>query len=320
MKVLITGGAGFGASGIIRELLRRGASVSAIDVVAANQVPLLSDADMERVDWRWKAVHDLRPSDVEGVDVILHLAAQADVQLGHTSPNFTVWQNVCGTIALLEAVRSCSNQPQKLIYAGSGNEMGRPLYLPIDEEHPLTPHNPYAFSKAAAEMAFWTYQRCYNLPVTVMANGVVVGPGMRREIFIYKWFKNIMLNRPIVLEGGDQTRDITYCTDVVDAWMRVIFAPSDVVRGQKFQVSYCEEHSVEEVLEWCFEISGKRVPVTRLPHRPGEQGQRECFTNQKIKNLLGYAPQVAPYAALQKTWAWMQTLSIGSPELAEQSF
>ncbi len=308
MRILVTGAAGFGASGLIRELLTRGENITGLDVVGKNQVRTLADEDLRKIGWEWKGVHDLQPDDLNEFDVLVHLAAQADVEMGIRSPQFTVWQNVCGSLALLEAVRRCKTIPRKILYAGSGNEYGRPLYLPIDEEHPLTPHNPYAFSKAAAEMAFWTYQRCYGLPVTVLTNGVVVGPGMRREIFVFRWFKNILLKEAVALEGGDQTRDITYVTDVVEGWLRVIYASDADVNGQKFQLSYGEEHSVEEILEWCFEIAGRRVPVVTVPHRPGEKGQRELFTNHKARTVLGFAPKVPPYEALRKTWEWIQTL------------
>ena len=309
MKVLVTGAAGFGATGLIPRLLERGAEVTAVDIVGRNQTNALPNDVLDQVDWRWKAVHDLTPDDISGHDVLIHFAAQADVPMGTTSPLWTVWENVNGSVALLEAIRRASHQPTKVIYAGSGNELGRPLYLPIDEDHPLTPHNPYAFSKAAAELAFWAYHRCYGIPITVMSNGVVVGPGMRREIFIYKWFKNILRGKPIVLEGGDQTRDITYVTDVVDGWLRAIDADVEKVVGEKFQISYGEEHSVGEILTWCFEIAETRVPVTYVEHRPGEKGQRECFTNVKARRVLGYEPRVTPRKALEWTWEWMRGLS-----------
>lgn len=308
MKVLVTGAAGFGASGLIAELVKRGEQVTCVDVVGANQAPHLSDEVLDEVRWLWKAVHDVWPEDIEGHDVVVHLAAQADVPMGHSSPEWTVWENVNGAVALLEAIRKCEVLPAKVIYAGSGNEYGRPEYMPIDEKHPLTPHNPYAFSKAAAELAFRAYERCYQIPVTVMSNGVVVGPGMRREIFVYKWFKNILRGKPLVLEGGDQTRDITYVTDVQQAWVKAIYAANDLVAGEKFQVSYGNEHPVEQILGWCLEIAGAPLdyPVVRKDYRPGEQGQRECFSNKHARAVLGYFPTVEPYVALEKTWDWMK--------------
>jgi len=184
----------------------------------------------------------------------------------------------------------------------SGNEFGRPEYLPIDEKHPLTPHNAYSFSKAAAELVFWTYHRCYGLPVTIMSNGAVCGKGMRREIFIYKWLRNIYHGRPCILEGGDQTRDLTHVNDVLKAWLAVIEAPAGKVVGEKFQVSYGEEVSVAKLLDTCFEVAGKNTGIIQMPYRPGEKGQREQFDNHKARTILKYHPTINYRKAIKLTW------------------
>ncbi len=304
MKILCTGGAGFGGSGLVAALLEKGYGVTVLDITgplhADNLLPYLDD-----IHYLWKAIHDIRPEDIKGHDIVVHLQAQADVPMGFGSPYWTAHQNVMGTVALLEAARHVSLD--KLIYAGSGNEWGRPTYLPIDENHPLTPHNPYSFSKAAAELACWAWWRSYGVPIVIMSNGIVCGENMRREIFIYKWLWNIAHDRPVILEGGDQTRDVTHVSDVIDAWMRVIERPRGIVVGQKFQVSYGEEHTVAEILEMCFEVAGRRVPIIKRPYRPGEEGQRECFDNSKARRVLGYEPRVPPKEAIRRTWEWIMT-------------
>lgn len=307
MKILCTGGAGFGGSGLVHKLLAHKHEVTVLDIRAPLEADNLADVIYNQdLIYKWKAVHDIVPEDVLGHEVVVHLQAQADVPMGFTSPFWTAYENVMGTVALLEACRKV--EIERLLYAGSGNQIGRPLYFPIDEKHPLTPHNPYAFSKAAAEEACWAWQRCYGLPVVVMSNGIVTGPGMRRQIFLFIWLWNIAHGLPVELEGGDQTRDVTYVSDVIDAWTLAIYAPAELVVGQKFQVSYGEEHSVEELLQMCFEVTGKEVPVIKRPHRPGELGQRECFTNEKAKKVLGYKPAVPPKKAIELTWKWVQTL------------
>ena len=165
----------------------------------------------------------------------MHLAAQPDAPLAFESPRYTIMQNIEGMIALLEAVRHAGSV-SKLMFAGSGNEIGRAEYLPIDEAHPLTPHNPYGFSKAAAEMALEVWRLAYGVPSVVMRTGVAIGPHMRREVFIFKWLWNALHGEPIVVEGGKQTRDLAFIDDVVRAWILAIQAPPEVVVGQKFFV------------------------------------------------------------------------------------
>ena len=307
-RVLITGAAGFGGSGLVRALLARGHGVTGLDVVAPLHAESLRN-EMSHPSFRyvWRSVQDVRPDDIAGHTIVVHMAAQADVPLGFESPRYTLIQNVEGTVAILEAVRR-SDCVSKLIYAGSGNEVGRAMYLPIDEDHPLTPHNPYAFSKAAAELAVWAWHRAYGIPTTVMSNGTVIGPNMRREIFIFRWLWNALHNEPIVVEGGKQTRDITYVDDVIEAWVLAVMAPEEVVVGRKFQVSYGEEHTVAELAGICLETTGADVPIQYVDYRPGEEGQREAFSIERARNDLGYAPKVPPQDAIALTAQWVRSL------------
>jgi UDP-glucose 4-epimerase len=307
-KILILGGVGFAGSGLATLLADRGDKVTVLDVIAKAHSPFI---DRDDINYLWKATQDMTPEDVEGQDQIIDLAAQADVPMGFPSPRWTVEQNVLGTVCALEAARKAGCE--KFVIAGSGNEFGRPLYLPIDEKHPLTPHNPYSFSKAAQEMAGWAWLTAYDVPVTIMSNGACLGKGMRRDIFVFKWLYNILQGKPVVLEGGDQTRDLTYVTDILDAWMLVIDADPSKVKGQKFQVSYGEEISVERILMMCLEACGQNYAdwldkglVIKKPHRPGEDGQREQFTNAKARAVLGYDPKVTPKEGVDLTMAWIR--------------
>ena len=141
-NVLITGAAGFAGSNLAKALLARGYGVTGLDVVAPNHAGLLRDEfHYPNFRYLWKSVQDIQPSDIAGHSVVAHLAAQPDTPMAFDSPRYTVMQNVGGTVDLLEAVRRAGGV-SKVLFAASGNETGRPLYLPIDEDHPLTPHNP----------------------------------------------------------------------------------------------------------------------------------------------------------------------------------
>jgi len=119
---------------------------------------------------------------------------------------------------------------------------------------------------------------------------------------------------PLRLEGGDQTRDLTYSDDVMDAWELVVNAPEDKVVGEKFQVSYAVEESVEDILNMCIDVADEKpVQIDKVDHRPGEIGQRELFTNQKAREVLGYNPQVDALQGIKLTYKWMKGL--GDKEL-----
>ena len=311
-KVYIVGGAGFGGSGLARHLVDRGHEVTVMDRVGPLQAPLLRPI-IDRITYHWSSLSDITPKHIEGQDIVVHLAAMADVPYGFTGAKQVVMDNVYGTVSLLEALKDAP-WVERIIYAGSGNEWGRPEYLPIDENHPLTPHNPYAFSKAAAEMAFKAWRLSYDLPVVYMSNGAVIGPNMRREIFVYKWLRNILLNRPITIEGGDQTRDVTHVDDVVTAWIAAVEADGSKVIGEKFQVSYGAEYSIHDLAQMCMEAT-KEVPIEYAPYRPGEEGQREFFTNQKARDVLGYNPVIHPRDGIKTTAEWIRRDLIDTGEI-----
>ena len=317
IRVLITGAAGFGGSSLARALLGRGYSVTGLDVVPPSHAALLSrEVSNSRFHYLWKSIQDIQPNDVEGHSVVVHLAAQPDAPLAFESPRYTVMQNIEGTVALLEAVRQ-ADCVSKLMFAGSGNEIGRALYLPIDEDHPLTPHNPYGFSKAAAEMALEAWRLAYGVPSIVMRTGVVVGPNMRREVFIFKWLWNALHGTPIVVEGGKQTRDLAFIDDVVRAWTLVVQAPIEEVVGQKFFVGSGQEHSIDDLARICRDTIGTDVPIEYVGYRPGEEGHREAFSVEKAKRVLGYAPEISPREAVSLTAEWVRTLLYSSPNEVE---
>lgn len=301
--ILITGGAGYGGSGLARELVSRGHEVRIVDIIAPNEARKLKGI-IDKVDYRWKSVHDINFYDMAGVDTVIHMAAQADVPMGFTSPSWTVFEESMGTVALMEV---CRRVPlKKVILASTGNVIGRPMYLPIDEKHPVVPHNPYSAAKASQELLVHAYRRSYDVPTAVMRNGIVYGPNMRKNIFVYIWLKNILNDKPIVIEGGDQTRDPCFGSDTIDVWVKAIEAPDDKVVGQTFQVSRGIEWRMEDIAKECMKAAGKEVPIVYADYRPGEKGQRECFSNKFAMEQLGYDPKVDLAEGLKITYEWLK--------------
>jgi UDP-glucose 4-epimerase len=306
LRVLITGISGFGGSGIAKKLLEEGFLVRGIDVTAPHHAVLLREV-IDQIDYKWKSNFDVKREDIADCDIVLHLAAQADVPMSFTSPAWTIYNNVMGTVSVLEACKK-ARRLQKFILASSANTVQTPKYLPIDTEHPLSPSNPYGASKAAQELMAWAWYRSFNVPICIYRNGVSYGENMRREIFIFKWLWNIINDKPCVLEGGNQTRDPTYISDTLDAWMLGIEAEPDKVVGQVFQISYGKEYKVSEILSQCFRACNKTVPIIEKPHRLGEKHMRECFDISKATRVLGYHPKVPLEAGLKLTAKWVRTL------------
>lgn len=303
MNILVTGGAGFAGTGLVKRFLEKGHEVTVLDITPKPH-STLHNIESDSLTYLWKSVHDVTAQDVEGNDIIVHLAAQADVPMSFVSPGWTAYQNIDGLLRLLEICRHISIE--KFILASSGNVFGRYEYLPIDEKHQYMPHNPYAFSKASQELAAMSYYRCYNIPVTILSTGIVAGPGMRKEVFLYKWLWNILNDKPTVLEGGDQTRDVTYISDTIDAFELAINAPPAKTCGEKFMISKSEEYTVSNILGMCYDVIGAKRNIIHRGYRPGEEGQREYFDNTRAKEILWYTPKVSIRETIQSVTNWIE--------------
>lgn len=308
LKVLIAGGAGYGGSGVTEELLKRGHEVRIIDIVAPNEAIKLREF-MNKIDYRWKSVEDIQDNDLDGIDVVIHMAAQADVPLGFTAPINTVMKETIPTTILLER---CRGKPiKKFLLASTGKVIGYPQYIPIDEKHPVVPNNPYSAAKSCQECLVWSYYHAYNVPVAVMRNGIVYGPKMRKQIFLYIWMKNILEGKPIIIEGGEQTRDPCFGTDTAQVWANMVEAPEDKVVGYTFQVSRGVEWKMEDMAKACIKAAGKEVPIEYVDYRPGEirrdgVAHRECFDNSFARKQVNYDPKVDLEDGLKILWEWVK--------------
>lgn len=305
MKILITGGAGFGGSGLVKALLEKGYQVTVLDLIAPNHADNLREVfNNPSFRYIWKATFDIEPKDINGHDVICGFNAQADVPMGFTSPIHTVYQNTVGMVSLLEAVRKVGCK--KFILPSTGNVFGRPPKIPIDETCQPVPHNVYSASKVSQEALCWAYYRSYGVPIVIYRNGIVYGENMRRNIFIYIWLKNLLENKPIIVEGGDQTRDPCFVSDTIDAWILGIEAPEEKVVGQIFQVSKGKEYKIKDIAKMCLELIPGKIEFT--DYRPGEEGMREAFDISKSREVLGYNPKINLEEGLLKTKRWVEKI------------
>ena len=303
MKIFIAGGAGFGGSSLAGTLLGRGHEITVMDVRSPAEVETVRPlSDKPGFRYLWKASFDVAPEDVAGHDVVAAFNAQADVPLGLSSPAYTMMLNVMGLVPLLEAARKAGCR--KFLIPSTGNIFGRPPKLPIDETCAPTPHNPYTASKVAQEALALSYWRAYGVPVVILRNNIVYGEGVGKHTFFHIWLRNLLEGKPIIVEGGDQTRDPCYVSDTIAAWVLALEAPEGKVAGEIFQISPGKEYKVQDIAELCTKL----VPgeIIKVDYRAGEKGQRECFDVSKARNILGYNPKVGLEEGLARTKEWLQ--------------
>ncbi|MDA4126814.1 MAG: NAD-dependent epimerase/dehydratase family protein [Thaumarchaeota archaeon] len=304
-KVLVTGGAGFIGSALVEFLLSKGCEVTAYDSFddfypgkEENLGPYLNDKDFRLVRGNILDFDSLNDA-MGGVSVVFHEAAQAGVRYGIDHPRDAHETNVTGTLNVLEAARK--NEVEKVVYASSSSVYGNPVSLPMVEDHPPSPTNPYGATKLAAEKYCIAYQRTYGLKTVCLRYFSVYGPRGRPDQVITA-FTNIIARggRPRIFGDGKQSRDFTYISDVVSA--TYLGAAVDV-DGEIINVGYGKDLSIEFVARKVAEGLGKDVQPDFVKGYEGDFPQTLC-SNSKALHQLGWRPKVPFEEGLSKYLEW----------------
>ena len=221
-----------------------------------------------------------------GVDWVFHVAALADIVPSIQQPLVYHRSNVDGTVAVLEAARHAG--VKRFLYTASGSCYGISDLVPTPETAPIRPQYPYALTKYVGEQYALHWADVYKLPVVSLRLFNVYGPRSRTSgtygAVFGVFLAQKLHHRPLTVVGdGTQTRDFTFVTDVVDAF--VTAARSDVC-GEAFNVGSANTYSVNRLVEL---MGGEAV---HIPKRPGEP---DCTFADigKIQSVLGWTPKVS---------------------------
>ncbi|MHA2282176.1 MAG: NAD-dependent epimerase/dehydratase family protein [Promethearchaeota archaeon] len=302
-EILILGGAGFGGSALARRLVDKGHDVTILDIVSPRHANLVRDLyEQELISYNWKSIIDLVPEDVDGFDIIYDFAAQADTPLAFSSPTHTVFNNIFGMYRIMECLKS--QPPSKFIYTGSGTTFGEGQILPIAENAPQCAANPYSASKHCAEIVTLAYHRSHDIPVTIIRNGIVYGEHMRREIVIARFIINALLGKPLVVEGGDQSRDLNYVSNTLDAFELLVEADSQTINGEIFHCASGVETAINKLAKLVIELTNSESSITRASYRKGEENVRQCLDYSKAERVINYSPKISLKEGLQRTIRW----------------
>ncbi|MDZ7270229.1 MAG: NAD-dependent epimerase/dehydratase family protein [candidate division KSB1 bacterium] len=309
VRVLITGGLGFIGSNLAHRLVSLGAEVTLYD--ACLEPYGWNFANIEGIADRVKVVkgdvrdYPLLAEQVREQDVVFHLAAQVGREISMENPALDVDINCHGTLNVARACAEASRRV-KVVYAGSRGQIGEPLYLPVDEEHPTNPTDVYGINKLAAEKYLLLFGKVYGFPVVSLRLNNVYGPRCQMHHGFYgilNWFiKRAMTGEPITVYGdGGQTRDYVYIDDVVDAF--ILAAQRPEADGEVFFVGSGVEtvflDMVKEVLRAVGKGSYVHVPFP--PSREKIDIKRFVVTYDKLHRLTGWEPRTPLSEGVAKT-------------------
>ncbi|WP_419701183.1 GDP-mannose 4,6-dehydratase [Mucilaginibacter sp. NFX135] len=307
-NILITGGAGFIGSNLIKKLL----STNKYNVVCIDNFDdfySLKQKDLNISSFKYHENFSLIRGDIrnlqdlekaEKIDVIVHLAAKAGVRPSILDPILYQDVNVSGTQNLLEFARK--NDIKQFVFASSSSVYGVNENVPWHENERLLPISPYASTKLSGEMLGHVYSHLYGIRFIALRFFTVYGPGQRPDLAIHKFFKSILNNTPIPVFGdGSTSRDYTFVTDTIQGIEAAI-----EYSGSEFEIINLGNHqtvTLKGLIEAIENICEKKAIINRLPNQPGDVSQTYADI-AKAEKLLGYKPQVKLEEGLSSFLEW----------------
>jgi UDP-glucose 4-epimerase len=309
MRVLVTGGAGFIGSHLVTALLEQGAEVRVLDNFSSGSrhnldglAVTLIEGDVADPD----AVH----SAAAGCDLIFHQAALVSVPRSIQEPALNQRSNVTGTFNVLEAARQAG--ARRLVYASSAAVYGNRPDLPNREEDPPEPITPYAAAKLSGEALAAAYSASYGLETVGLRYMNVFGP-RQDPSSPYSGVLSIFGRAALrgstctIYGDGEQSRDFVYVADVVQANLLAAQVPAGRLPTPAiFNVGRGRQASLNEIIEMLSELTGRPIPVTYQPERPGDI-RHSLADIGRAQASLNYQPRVSIVDGLQATLAWFRT-------------
>ena len=293
-NVFVTGATGFLGSHLVDCLTKQGATVS---VLVRDHTDRVFMEETHLCVVRGDLSHPFLISDSS---TVFHLAAISHVGRALENPRQTFETNTSGTLTVLEAIRR-SSSVEKLVFVSSAHVYGTPMYIPIDEDHPVRAREPYAASKLAAEAFVSAYSSAYGIPIAIARLFNTYGPRQHPDFVIPSIIKSALTQDALMLGNLTPTRDFTYVDDIVEAFLHL----ADTGEGI-YNVASGVEISIEALVARVAEILGK--PLTIASQRKQRRSaaveiERMCADISRIK-ALGWTPRVSLIDGLTKTITW----------------
>ena len=304
---VVTGGAGFIGSHMVEELRRRGHHVRVVDSLITGHRRNL--AHIDEVEFVEGDLADLAVAarGVAAADYVLHQAAIPSVPRSVADPITSNRANVDSTVNLLVAARDAG--VKRVVFAASSSAYGDTPTLPKHEEMPTAPLSPYALQKVVGEEYMKMFTRLYGLETVCIRYFNVFGPRQDPSSpysGVISLFITALLagKRPTIYGDGEQTRDFTYVSNVVDGALKACTAPK--ASGEVINVATAERISLNLLFkELRTLIGGDGLEPIYAEARAGDVRDSQADLT-KARTLLGYAPTVPFAEGLKRTVAWYQ--------------
>lgn len=302
---LVTGGAGFIGSHLVEGLLARGVEVRVLDNFATGKRENLA-AVADKIELLEGDVRNLTTvrTAMRKVDVVFHEAALPSVERSVKNPLESNEVNITGTLNVLLAARDAG--VQRVVFAASSAAYGNSLTLPKEETMTPEPLSPYAVSKLAGEQYAKIFQQLYGLSTVSLRYFNVFGPRQDPTTqyagVIAKFVTCALEGQPFPVFGdGEQSRDFTYVSNVVDA--NILAAEVKIDSAPLMNIAYGQRASLNQIIDMLNELTRQNLPAQYGPERAGDVRHSHASL-KRAKEILGYEPKVDLLEGLRRTLEW----------------
>jgi nucleoside-diphosphate-sugar epimerase len=304
-RCVVTGGAGFIGSALIRKLLEAGASVAVIDNLSSGHQRNL-DEIRDSIEFHHLDIRDaagIAPV-IRGADAVYHLAALASVPRSIQDPEPSHDVNINGTFNVLRA--AADGGVGRLIYAASSSAYGDTEVLPKTESMKPLPKSPYAVQKLLGEFYASVFTGCFGLETVSLRFFNVYGPRQdptSQYSGVLSLFMKHLLERtsPTIFGDGEQSRDFTYVDDVAALCLKAAAAPN--AAGKMYNAGNGGRFTLNYIWRLLQEMEGVDIKVNYQPSRGGDVRHSKADTTAAVEEL-GHAPKFSIEDGLKRTLEW----------------
>lgn len=306
MKVAVTGGAGFIGSNFIMTFCRKHPEIEVRNIdrltYAANPLTLKSLNKFQNHKFFKIDICDKAGMEkvLEGCEIIVHFAAETHVDRSLQNAESFLLTDIVGTFRILEIIKT-KKSVRKYIHISTDEVYGSIDSGSFSEDSPLNPTNPYAASKASADLLVLSYIKCYNIPAIIVRFTNNFGPFQHPEKFIPLAITNAIENKKIPLYGdGKQVRDWLFVEDTCSA-LEILIEKGET--GNIYNVSANQEKQNLEVLQKILKLLGKKEDlIEHIPDRLAHD-RRYSLSCEKIKKI-GFLPSFDFEKGIEATVEW----------------
>lgn len=310
-KTLVTGAAGFIGSHLVEQLVKTGASVTALVHYNSRQdiglLGLLDPSVLKEVKIVFGELKDPHSvfEVVRGQEVVFHLGALIGIPYSYRNPHDVVETNVIGTLNILMAAKEFG--VERLVHTSTSEVYGTAQTHQISEDHPLQSQSPYSASKIGADKLVESFVHSYSLPAVTIRPFNTYGPRQSLRAVIPTIISQTLFQKEIVLGSIDPVRDFTYVQDTVEAFL--LGGTLEDVEGKVFNLGSDSEISIKDIVRLVSQLTGQEKPLRvdterKRPKNSEVLRLRSDFNRAKLG--LGWQPKVSFEEGLKRTIAWIE--------------